>query len=198
MAFCSICAPKVPRSAGEQAGGGGQIRERTCPLSQKDTILPSKSSQYSDQNLIRHTSPRIPSCFISTPPPPVQFQIWRSFSMPCAQKLAKCLAAQLTETTNFHGRSCSLIFRSRVGSLLSKKIPSPRFSPGCCAKAPASPPVLFVNAYHKPRVLFPNAPGSAPVLPRSPPGSPPVPPPVLPRFSPHSTPTVKISNRNGD
>ena len=46
------------------------------------------------------------------------------------------------ENANFHGRSCSLIFRSRVGSLVSKRIPSPRFSPGSCPKAPASPPVL--------------------------------------------------------
>ena len=55
----------------------------------------------------------------------------------------------------------------------------PRFSPGSCTKAPASPPVLFVNEYQKPPVLFPNAPGS---------------PPVPPRFSPHSTPIVKISS----
>ena len=48
-------------------------------------------------------------------------------------------------------------------------------------KAPSSPPVLF-----------PNAPGSPPVL-LGAPGSPPVPPPVLPRFSPHSTPTAKTS-----
>ena len=53
------------------------------------------------------------------------------------------------ENTNFHGRSCSLIFRSRVGSLVSKKIPPP-----------GSPPVLLSQ-----------------------------------RFSPHSTPTVKISIR---
>ena len=88
--------------------------------------------------------------------------------------------------TNFHGRSCSLIFRSRVGSLVSKKIPSPRFSPGSCPKAPASPPVLSVNAYQKPPVLFPNAPGFPPVLSGAP-GSPPVPP----RFSPGSPHTLR-------
>ena len=89
--------------------------------------------------------------------------------------------------TNFHGRSCSLIFRSRVGSPVSKTIPSPgsppvlvpkppllpryslqmhtkssRFSPGSLAKCPGSPPVLS------------GAPGSPLVLPRFPPGSPPV------------------------
>ena len=97
-------------------------------------------------------------------------------------------------TANFHGRSCSLIFRSRVGSLVSKKIPSPRFSPGSCPTAPASPPVLFVGEYQKapgsPLVLFPT-PGSPPLL-LGAPVSPPVPPPVLPRFSPHSTPPRKL------
>ena len=82
------------------------------------------------------------------------------------------------------GRSCSLIFRSRVGSLVSKKIPSPRFSPGSCPKAPASPPVLFANEYQKPPVLprfssqmppvLPRFFWAPPVLPRFPPGSPPV------------------------
>ena len=100
----------------------------------------------------------------------------------------------VVETTNFHGRSFSLIFRSRVGSLVSKKIPScpktPRFSPG----------TLYANAYQKPPVLprfssqmppvLPRFFRAPPVLPRFSPGS----PPVLPRFSPHSTPTVKISS----
>ena len=74
---------------------------------------------------------------------------------------------------HFLGRSCSLIFRSRVGSLVSKKIPSPRFSPGSCPKAPASPPVLFVNEYQKPPVLPRFSSQMPPVLPRffwAPPG----------------------------
>ena len=101
--------------------------------------------------------------------------------------------------TNFHGWSCSLIFRSRVGSLVSKKISSPRFSPGSCPKAPASPPVLFVNEYQKPPVLPRFSSQMPPVLPRffwAPPVLPRFPPPVLPRFSPHSTPTVKISTHS--
>ena len=82
-----------------------------------------------------------------------------------------------------------MIFRSRVGSLVSKKIPSPRFSPGSCPKAPASPPVLFVNEYQKPPVLPRFSSQMPPVLPRFF-----WVPPVLPRFFPHSTPTVKISS----
>ena len=88
--------------------------------------------------------------------------------------------------TNFHGRSCSLIFRSRVGSIVSKKIPSPRFSPGSCPKAPASPPVLFVNEYQKPPVLPRFSSQMPPVLPRffwAPPVL-----PRFPRFSPGSPP----------
>ena len=108
-------------------------------------------------------------------------------------------------STNFHGRSCSVIFRSRVGSLVSKKIPSPRFSPGSCPKAPASPPVLFVNEYQKPPVLLrfssqmppvlPRFFWAPPVLPRFPPGSPHSlrQPRKFPRFSSQSTPTAKIS-----
>ena len=122
--------------------------------------------------------------------------VWVPFSslIFATKDIWACSAAisELVATTNFHGRSCSLIFRSRVGSLVSKKIPSPRFSPGSCPKAPASPPVLFVNAYQKPPVLprfSSQMPPVLSVLPRFSPGS----PPVLPRFSPHSTPTVKIS-----
>ena len=87
--------------------------------------------------------------------------------------------------TNFHGRSCSLLFRSRVGCLVSKKFPPP----GSCPKAPASPPVLFVNEYQKPPVLPRFSSQMPPVLPRFFWA-----PPLLPRFSPHSTPTAKISN----
>ena len=105
------------------------------------------------------------------------------------------------DATNFHGRSCSLIFRSRVGSLVSKKIPSPQFSPGSCLQAPASPPVLFANEYQKPPVLPRSLPKCPPRFPPRSFGRPrfsPGPPPVLPRFSPHSTPTAKISTRRAD
>ena len=84
-----------------------------------------------------------------------------------------------------------MIFRSRVGSLVSKKIPCPRFSPGSCPNAPASPPLLFVNEYQKPPVLPRFSSQMPPVLPPvllGAPGSPPVPP----RFSPHSPKGPKI------
>ena len=112
---------------------------------------------------------------------------------------ALSLGAEGVGTTNLHGRSCSLIFRSRVGSLVSKKIPSPRFSLASCPKAPAFPPVLFANECQKPPVLprfssqmppvLPRFFWAPPVLPRFPPGS----PPVLPT---HSMPTAKISSWN--
>ena len=90
------------------------------------------------------------------------------------------------ETTNFHRWFCSLIFRSWVGSLVSKKIPSPRFSPGSCPKAPASPPVLYVNEYQKPPVLPRFSSQMPPVLPRFFWA-----PPVLPRFPPGSPHTLR-------
>ena len=93
---------------------------------------------------------------------------------------------RISPRTNFHGRSCSLIFRSRIGSLVSKKIPSLRFSPGSCPKAPASPPVLFVNEYQKPPVLPRFSSQMPPVLPRFFWA-----PPVLPRFPPGSPHTLR-------
>ena len=94
-------------------------------------------------------------------------------------------------STNFHGRSCSLIFRSRVGSLVSKKFPPPGSPPVLVPKSPRFSPGTLCK-------WIPKAPGSPPVPPRFSPGSPPRfspgSPPVLPRFSPHSTPTAKISN----
>ena len=66
------------------------------------------------------------------PPRPVLQVLLSQDMLGISQSLrgSKEHAAPRAQSTNFHGRSCSLIFRSRVGSLVSKKIP------------PGSPPVL--------------------------------------------------------
>ena len=69
--------------------------------------------------------------------------------------------------------------------MFQRKFPPPGFSPGSCPKAPASPPVLFVNEYQKPPVLPRFSSQMPPVLPRFFRA-----PPVLPRFPPGSPPLL--------
>ena len=79
-----------------------------------------------------------------------------------------------------------------LGLSFQRKLP-PWFSPGSPHKAPGSPPVPFVNEYQKTPVLPRFSSQMPPVLPRFFWA-----PPVLLRFSQHSTPTVKISTVRPD